>query len=172
VQSTTVLVAAVLALAGCAGSPADAPAAVPDLQASSPSELPDRAVDPAITYVVTGPTVFGDHEEFEHRIIVRKSCSPEHCFDSAQLDWIIYTEYAPSSPVVRSVEITELRDALAVVSEVPTIVSEPNDRVTITLLLTATYTSEQGVLCVWPDRSRYRAEIRPISTSGLTRRCS
>jgi hypothetical protein len=167
-QSITVFVAAVLAVVGCATSPA--PLAPP---ITSPSDEPRATLDPAITYVVTGPTIFGDDEQFEYRLVVRKSCSPEHCFDSAQLDWIVYTEYAPSSPVVRSAEITELRDSFAVVSESPKIVVQTHNRVTITILLTSTYTSEQAVLCLWPERTlHYAAEIRHSVTGGLTVGCS
>jgi len=141
--------------------------AVPACSARSATE-PVDGIPFDVSSVASGG-LWQDGEACGHyRVVIRKACSPEHCFDSAVLEWIQSDD--TKTTLIGSAPISEVADNLAVVHSVRYLLEEHDG---FELLLANTYTEDKARLCVWPTAyQNYDARIIVDSDERLTSRCS
>lgn len=75
-----------------------------------------------VTWVESGGYWEKGEQRGVYRVVVRKRCSPEHCYDIAQLEWM--EDGSPSAKVVKTVRITEV-GGLTVVAGLRFVFSKP-----------------------------------------------
>ncbi len=120
------------------------------------TELP--SVHPSVSLVETFGLWEHDGRHGNFRLVVTKTCSPEHCFDRAYLQWLEAIAGAEGryerTDVLRTVDLRELGDFAVVhsISLSPT----PSDQNRFELRTANTYTLEERRLCVLPaDPGKY-----------------
>lgn len=116
------------------------------------SEANEVRISPEISLVET----FGFWERGDDvgrfRLVVAKRCSPEHCFDHAALQWLIFVPVPDGQPnrdaIVESMRLVELGDFAIILSATPVPNSFGSDRLEIRT--SNPYTETENFFCVSP----------------------
>jgi hypothetical protein len=87
----------------------------------APSPFGDHAIDADVWFVQSGGAWTQLKTNGHYRTIIYKRCSPEHCYDTLQLQWI--AELTNGDRIAASVNIAEIGD-LTIVSRAELIPSQ------------------------------------------------